>query len=89
MQPACKEYKPPFRPSHFLTASPLPGRSRPWPIARFIERDAEFLYVPADQLLDVAKQSGAIPNDIPGVAPWKALPQTAHRQTLDSHGTDS
>jgi hypothetical protein len=39
----------------------------PWLIARFIDRDAEFLYVPADQVLDVAKQTGAIPYDIPGV----------------------
>lgn len=39
----------------------------PWLITRFIETDAEFLYVPADQVLKVAESSGAIPYDIPGV----------------------
>ena len=39
----------------------------PWLIARFIDKDAEFLYVPADQVLKVAEATGAIPYDIPGV----------------------
>ena len=39
----------------------------PWLIARFIDKDAEFLYVPADQVLKVAAETGAIPYDIPGV----------------------
>ena len=39
----------------------------PWLIARFIDRDAEFLYVPAAQVLAVARESGATPYDIPGV----------------------
>jgi hypothetical protein len=39
----------------------------PWLIARFIDRDPEFLYVPAGEVLAVAQQSGAIPYDIPGV----------------------
>ncbi len=39
----------------------------PWLIARFIDRQAEFLYVPADQVLEVAQATGAIPYDIPGV----------------------
>jgi len=39
----------------------------PWLIARFIDAEAEFLYVPADQVLKVASDSGAIPYDIPGV----------------------
>ncbi|MBI1284736.1 MAG: chromate resistance protein [Thiobacillus sp.] len=39
----------------------------PWLIARFIDRAAEFLYVPADEVLKVAHASGAIPYDIPGV----------------------
>ena len=39
----------------------------PWLIARFIDPEAEFLYVPADQVLKVAEASGAIPYDIPGV----------------------
>ncbi len=39
----------------------------PWLVARFIDQDAEFLYVPADQVLKVAEETGAIPYDIPGV----------------------
>lgn len=39
----------------------------PWLITRFIDKDAEFLYVPADQVLVVAADSGATPYDIPGV----------------------
>lgn len=39
----------------------------PWLIARFIDKAPEFLYVPADQVLNVAKETGAIPYDIPGV----------------------
>jgi hypothetical protein len=39
----------------------------PWLIARFIDETPEFLYVPTDQVLKVAKETGAIPYDIPGV----------------------
>ncbi len=37
----------------------------PWLIRRFIEEDAEFLYVPANEVFKVAKETGAIPYDIP------------------------
>ena len=39
----------------------------PWLVLRFIDREAEFLYVPADTVLRVAEETGAIPYDIPGV----------------------
>ncbi|HEX7971045.1 MAG TPA: chromate resistance protein ChrB domain-containing protein [Thiobacillus sp.] len=39
----------------------------PWLIARFIDPGAEFLYVPATEVLNVAKETGATPYDIPGV----------------------
>lgn len=39
----------------------------PWLIARFIDKDPEFLYVPGTQVLDTAKETGAVPYDIPGV----------------------
>jgi hypothetical protein len=39
----------------------------PWLVVRFIDKDPEFLYVPSDSVLKVAKESGAIPYDIPGV----------------------
>ena len=39
----------------------------PWLIARFIDQEAEFLYVPADQVLRVAETTGAVPYDVPDV----------------------
>lgn len=39
----------------------------PWLIARFIDKQPEFLYVPADKVLSVATQTGAEPYDIPDV----------------------
>lgn len=39
----------------------------PWLIKKFIDKDAEFIYVPFNQVLDKAKESGAIPFDVPGV----------------------
>jgi hypothetical protein len=39
----------------------------PWLIRRFVDPQAEFLYVPTDQVADVAKREGAIPFDVPNV----------------------
>ncbi len=39
----------------------------PWLIRRFIDPDAELLYVPAAEVMDIAQQQGAIPYDVPGV----------------------
>jgi len=39
----------------------------PWLITRFVDRQAEFLFVPASQIEQVAKETGAIPFDAPGV----------------------
>ncbi len=39
----------------------------PWLVARFLDPEAEFLYVPASQVLAVAQATGAVPYDIPGV----------------------
>jgi len=38
----------------------------PWLIARFIDKEAEFVYVPAEDVFRIAEQTGAIPYDIPG-----------------------
>ena len=40
----------------------------PWLIARFVDKQAEFLYVPTKQVLDTAKARDAIPYDVPDVA---------------------
>ena len=39
----------------------------PWLIRRFVDPEAEFVYVPAEQVLTVAEQTGAVPYDVPGV----------------------
>jgi len=39
----------------------------PWLIRKFIDREAEFLYVPKDQVMKVAKEQDAIPYDVPNV----------------------
>ena len=38
----------------------------PWLIARFIDKTPEFLFVPTEQVLAVAHETGAVPYDIPG-----------------------
>jgi hypothetical protein len=38
----------------------------PWLIKNFIDKAAEFIYVPKDQVFDKAGQLNAIPYDIPG-----------------------
>lgn len=39
----------------------------PWLVARFIDKEPEFLYVPKDRVLAIAAETGAVPYDIPGV----------------------
>jgi hypothetical protein len=39
----------------------------PWLIARFIDPDAEFLYVPAPEVMKTARETGATPFDVPNV----------------------
>jgi hypothetical protein len=39
----------------------------PWLITRFIDNQAEFLFVPASQVEKVAGETGAIPFDVQGV----------------------
>lgn len=39
----------------------------PWLIKRFVDPDAQFLYVPADQVLAAANSENAIPFDVPNV----------------------
>ncbi len=38
----------------------------PWLIKNFVDRDAEFIYVPKEQVFARAEALGAIPYDIPG-----------------------
>jgi hypothetical protein len=42
----------------------------PWLIRRFIDPQAEFLYVPTERVLAIAAETGAIAYDIPGAEPF-------------------
>jgi hypothetical protein len=42
----------------------------PWLIRRFIEADAEFIYVPDGRVFAAAAEAGATPYDIPGAEPF-------------------
>jgi hypothetical protein len=39
----------------------------PWLVARFVDENPEFLYVPGGDVMRVAQETGAIPYDVPGV----------------------
>jgi hypothetical protein len=38
----------------------------PWLIRRFVDKDAEFLFVPSSEVLEVAARDGAVPFDVKG-----------------------
>lgn len=38
----------------------------PWLIRKFVDAEAEFLFVPADEVLSVAEREGAVPFDVKG-----------------------
>lgn len=40
----------------------------PWLIKKFVDAEAQFLYVAAEEVMDVAKRENAIPFDVPNVA---------------------
>jgi hypothetical protein len=42
----------------------------PWLIRRFIEPEAEFIYVPTDRVFAVAQETGAVPYDMPRADPF-------------------
>jgi len=39
----------------------------PWLIKRFVDSQAQFLFVPSSQVTEVAEKEGAVPFDAPGV----------------------
>ncbi|HEY8767091.1 MAG TPA: chromate resistance protein ChrB domain-containing protein [Dehalococcoidia bacterium] len=39
----------------------------PWLIRKFVDPEAEFLYAPGDQVMNVAEREGATPYDVPNV----------------------
>ncbi|HJS38822.1 MAG TPA: chromate resistance protein ChrB domain-containing protein [Burkholderiales bacterium] len=64
-----RESKPAGAPTRWVTRErPKVDRiACPWLVRRFIDPDAEFLYVPKEDVLRVAKERSAIPYDVPDV----------------------
>lgn len=60
----------------------------PWLVARFIDPDAEFLYVPAVDVLGIAGTTGAIPYDIPNVELTHEGPLCSFDAFLKKYGLD-
>lgn len=50
-----------------LTRSHVDRVACPWLITRFVDNEAEFLFVPKSQVDNVAADTGAIPFDAPAV----------------------
>jgi hypothetical protein len=60
----------------------------PWLIRRFIDQDAEILYVPTADVLRVAQQQDAIPFDVPGVELTHDGPRCSFDAILKKYGLD-
>jgi len=60
----------------------------PWLIARFIDRDAEFLFVPPKSVSEVASATGATPFDVEGVALSHVGPKCTFDALLDRYQLD-
>jgi len=60
----------------------------PWLIRRFIDQDAEILYVPTADVPGVAQQRGAIPFDVPGVELTHDGPRCSFDAILKKYGLD-
>jgi hypothetical protein len=60
----------------------------PWLIARFIDKAPEFLYVPGDQVLKVAADTGAVPYDVAGVEMTHVGDQCSFDAFMKKHQLD-
>lgn len=60
----------------------------PWLVQRFIDREAEFVYVPADRVLAEAQRLGATPYDIKGVELGHDGPECSFDAFVRKYGLD-
>lgn len=58
----------------------------PWLIAKFVDRDAEFHFVPADEVTTEAERLGAIPFDVAGVELGHHGQSCSFEAILKKHG---
>jgi hypothetical protein len=60
----------------------------PWLIRKFIDPKAEFLFVPADQVMQVAQREGAVPFDVPNVEFGHHGKECSFDALVKKHGLD-
>lgn len=60
----------------------------PWLVERFIDPDAEFLYVPADRVIAEAAATGATPYDVKDVALGHHGPECSFDAFIHTYGLD-
>ena len=60
----------------------------PWLIARFIDKEPEFLFVAPDQVKRVAEETGATPYDVPGVEYTHVGDGCSFDTFVSKHGLD-
>ncbi|MBW8876806.1 MAG: chromate resistance protein [Acidobacteria bacterium] len=60
----------------------------PWLIKKFVDPDAEFLFVPAAQVLEIAARDGAIPYDVEGVELGHHGGECSFEAILHKYGLD-
>ena len=60
----------------------------PWLIKKFVDTDAEFLYVPADEVMAVAEREGATPYDVKNVELGHVDGRCSFESILVKYGLD-
>lgn len=58
----------------------------PWLIRRFVDQNAEFLFVPKDEVLEVARRENAVPFDVEGVELGHHGPYCSFDAIIDKYG---
>src|SRR5262245_48411928 len=58
----------------------------PWLIKKFVDPQAKFLFVPADQVMAVAQKDKAIPFDVPGVEYGHHGKECSFEAVVKKHG---
>ena len=61
----------------------------PWLIRRFVDPQAEFLFLPADQVMAVAEREGATPYDVLGVELGHHGKECSFDAIVHKHGLDA
>lgn len=60
----------------------------PWLIKKFVDKDAEFLFVPGDQVMETAEREDAIPYDVKGVELGHKGPMCSFNAIVEKYQID-